>query len=63
MHIAVPAVSSGEDQGVHHTPPPGFPVLQQAHLPEVDLAFLQCQRTALEFIRVPIGMRGADPAP
>ena len=24
---------------MHHPPPPGFPVLQQAHLPEVDLAF------------------------
>jgi hypothetical protein len=39
VHIAVAAVAGGEDQGMHHPPPPGFPVLQQAHLPEVDLAF------------------------
>ena len=38
-HIAVPAVDGGEDQGVRHAPAAGPRVGQQAHLPEVDLAF------------------------
>jgi hypothetical protein len=34
----VPAVHGGEDQRVHDPAPPGPRVVQQAHLPEVDLA-------------------------
>ena len=39
MHKAVPAIDSGEDQGMHHAGGAGSRVGQQAHPPEVNLAF------------------------